>query len=118
MLARDCELVAVDLAREYGIDASAVTRIVDRMEKRGLVVRVRSKEDRRVVKLALTAVGTGIAERIPAIFARVQDDLLAGMTSEETGFLLSILGRVLRNGRHVQEHADKASSRVANRLVV
>ncbi len=50
-------LLAAELAREYGIDASAVTRLVDRLEKRGLLTRVRSNEDRRVVRLALTPEG-------------------------------------------------------------
>ena len=36
MLASGRSLAAADLAREYGIDASAVTRLIDRLEKRGL----------------------------------------------------------------------------------
>src|SRR6266702_5982748 len=40
---------AAELAREYGIDASAVTRLLDRVEKRGLLSRTRSHQDRRVV---------------------------------------------------------------------
>ena len=36
--------LAAELAREYGIDASAVTRLIDRLEKRGLLTRVRSRK--------------------------------------------------------------------------
>lgn len=90
-------LLAAELAREYGIDASAVTRLVDRLEKRGLLTRVRSNEDRRVVRLALTPEGHTIAAKMPAIFNGVLDDLLNGFTPEETGFLKSMLRRVLIN---------------------
>jgi len=90
-------LLAAELAREYGIDASAVTRLVDRLEKRGLLTRVRSSEDRRVVRLALTPEGQSIAVRMPAIFNGVIDSLLSGFTPEEVGFLKSMLRRVLTN---------------------
>jgi DNA-binding MarR family transcriptional regulator len=90
-------LLAAELAREYGIDASAVTRLIDRLEKRGLLTRVRSSEDRRVVRLALTAEGCAIAARLPAIFNDVTGKLLSGFTPEETGFLKSLLRRVLAN---------------------
>ncbi|SAL11343.1 MarR family transcriptional regulator [Caballeronia choica] len=97
MLAAGQGVTAADLAREYGIDASAVTRLIDRLEKRGLLSRVRSEEDRRVVRLALTPEGYALAERIPAIFTRVLDKLLMGFTPEEVGFLKSMLRRVLAN---------------------
>jgi DNA-binding MarR family transcriptional regulator len=90
-------VVAAELAREYGIDASAVTRLIDRLEKRGLLTRVRSSEDRRVVRLALTQEGQDIAVRMPAMFQGVLDHLLGGFTPEEVGFLKSMLRRVLLN---------------------
>lgn len=90
-------LAAADLAREYGIDASAVTRLIDRLESRGLLSRVRSEEDRRVVRLKLTEKGTALAARMPAIYNRVLDRLLTGFTLEEVGFLKSMLRRILVN---------------------
>lgn len=86
---------AAELAREFAIDASAVTRLLDRVEKRGLLSRVRSMEDRRVVRLELTDEGRAIAEKLPAIFRSVLDQLLVGFTPEEVGFLKSMLRRIL-----------------------
>jgi DNA-binding MarR family transcriptional regulator len=97
MLASGRALAAADLAREYGIDASAVTRLIDRLEKRGLITRLRSEEDRRVVRLALTDEGRALAAQIPAIFTSVLDKLLGGFTPEEVGFLKSMLRRILLN---------------------
>jgi len=90
-------LLAAELAREFGIDASAVTRRIDLLEARDLLRRVRSVEDRRVVRLALTPEGEAMAAGMPAIFASVVDKLLSGFTPEETGFLKSMLRRVLAN---------------------
>lgn len=118
MLASGRGLAAADLAREYGIDASAVTRLIDRLEKRGLITRLRSEEDRRVVRLALTAEGHQLATRIPAIFTGVIEKLTAGFTPEEVGFLKSMLRRILVNSGDpsaicllglVEKSADKAA---------
>jgi DNA-binding MarR family transcriptional regulator len=104
-------LLAAELAREYGIDASAITRLIDRLEKRGLLTRVRSNEDRRVVRLALTPEGHAIAAKMPAIFTGVLDSLLGGFTPEEVGFLKSMLRRVLINsGEQTGLTRDAASN--------
>ena len=104
MLASGRSLVSADLAREYGIDASAVTRLVNRLEKRGLLVRERSNADRRMVKLALSAQGIEVAEQIPAIFTHVLEVLLTRFTHEEIGFLKSMLRRIMKNSE------DRASA--------
>jgi len=88
---------AAELAREYGIDASAVTRLLDRVEKRGLLSRVRSVEDRRVVNIELTDEGRAAAKEVPHIFRSVLDQVLDGFTPEEVGFLKSMLRRILSN---------------------
>lgn len=91
-----CSLAA-ELARDYGIDASAVTRLIDRLEKRNLLSRVRSSEDRRAVHLAVTPEGYALVARMPTIFRGVLDKGLAGFTPEEIGFLKSMLRRILTN---------------------
>jgi DNA-binding MarR family transcriptional regulator len=90
-------LLAAELAREFGIDASAVTRRIDLLEERCLLRRVRGVEDRRVVRFALTPEGEAMAACMPAIFASVVDKLLSGFTQQETQFLESTLCRVLSN---------------------
>jgi DNA-binding MarR family transcriptional regulator len=103
-------VLAAELAREYGIDASAVTRLVDRLEKRGLLRRVRSSEDRRAVRLALTPEGEAIAARMPAIFTSVTDELAKGFTPEEVGFLKSMLRRILVNSCEANQNASAANA--------
>jgi len=97
MLATGKCAVAVDLAREYGIDASAVTRLIDRLEKRGLLYRIRSVEDRRVVMLELTSEGYALAAQMPPMFQNVLGTMLTGFTPDETDLLRSMLRRMLCN---------------------
>ncbi|MFM0075961.1 MarR family transcriptional regulator [Paraburkholderia sediminicola] len=97
MLASGRSPVAAELARECGLDASSVTRLIDRLERHGLLTRIRSDADRRMVRLALTVKGARVAAKIPPIFSRVMDSLFDGFTPEEIGFLKSMLRRVLAN---------------------
>jgi MarR family 2-MHQ and catechol resistance regulon transcriptional repressor len=46
-----------DLASEAGVAASTATRILDALERRGIVERTRLREDRRAVAVALTERG-------------------------------------------------------------
>jgi MarR family transcriptional regulator, organic hydroperoxide resistance regulator len=69
------------LARALGCDASNVTGIVDRLERRGLVERRAQKQDRRVRVLVITGPGARLREQIlvriaqpPAPIARLSDD--------------------------------------------
>lgn len=53
-----------DLAASLVLKKSAVTRVVQRLERRGLIERKRSQTDRRANSLSLTAEGADLAERL------------------------------------------------------
>jgi DNA-binding MarR family transcriptional regulator len=55
-----------ELAAEEGISAPALSGYVDRLEKAGLIERVRDAEDRRRVGLALTEDGARLLKRVRA----------------------------------------------------
>jgi MarR family transcriptional regulator, lower aerobic nicotinate degradation pathway regulator len=57
-----------ELARLLGLDKSSVTGLVDRAERRGLVVRVPSTADRRAVLVSLTEHGRSLASAGAARF--------------------------------------------------
>ena len=97
MLLKHGPMSGADLAREYGIDASAVTRLLDKLEHRQLVHRTRSASDRRVVHVALTAAGWEMIVRLIPLYTQVLDRMLAGFSPEEAGFLKSLLRRIIFN---------------------
>ncbi|GAB7539298.1 MarR family winged helix-turn-helix transcriptional regulator [Burkholderia sp. 3C] len=92
-----CE-TAADLARDCCVDASAITRVLDRVEVRGLLTRERDRDDRRIVRLVPTETGRALAEAMPALYAGVIDEALVGLVPEEVGSLKRMLHRILENG--------------------
>jgi DNA-binding MarR family transcriptional regulator len=56
-----------DLARRIYLHPATTVGILDRLEKKGLVSRTRSEEDRRVVYVALTQAGLDIVEKAPQV---------------------------------------------------
>ena len=91
-----------ELARECQLDTGAMTRLLDRLEAKGLVARVRSCEDRRVVNLELTKEGRVAAKEIPTVLCKVQNAFLEGLSQQEWEQLKSLLRRVLDNGLRLQ----------------
>ncbi|WP_200843493.1 MarR family winged helix-turn-helix transcriptional regulator [Pantoea sp. 18069] len=86
-----------ELADMCLMDAGAMTRTLDRLERKGLVRRTRSVTDRRVVDLALTPEGRCAAARIPFVLCEVLDAHLKGFSKDECSMLQSFLSRMLVN---------------------
>lgn len=86
-----------ELARACELDAGAMTRLLDRLEAKGLCRRERSSEDRRVVNLEMTPEGAQAAKAIPVVLSQIQNEYLAGFSIEEWHTLQSLLRRVLDN---------------------
>lgn len=87
-----------ELARHLQVDAGAVTRLLDRMEKKGLCRRTRSTVDRRVVQVEITPEGRTAIADVPAVLAEVLNAHLAGFTKPEWEALKGHLQRMLENG--------------------
>ncbi len=103
-----------ELARECHLDAGAMTRLLDRLEAKGLCRRMRSVVDRRVVNIELTERGQHAAETIPEVLCRVQNAHLAGFSSQEFGTLKRLLGRMLSNAQALSDRATVAGGTHGN----
>jgi DNA-binding MarR family transcriptional regulator len=90
---------AADLCRFMQYDTGAMTRILDRLELKGLVRRERSREDRRAVVLRLAPSGRAQMPRLTAVAGRVLEAHLAGFSNSEVGALKGYLGRMIDNGQ-------------------
>ena len=95
-----------ELARECMLDAGSMTRLLDRLETKGLVRRVRSNEDRRIVNLELTSEGRAAAKQIPATLCNVQNAHMRGFTIEEWHTLKAMLRRILDNALAIQAERE------------
>lgn len=92
-----------ELARWSQTDAGAMTRLLDRLEKKGLCRRVRSTEDRRVVMVELTPEGEAAMEHVPEVLAEVMNQHLAGFSRAEWTELLGYLRRMVETGDALRE---------------
>ena len=99
-----------ELARECQLDTGAMTRLLDRLEAKGLCRRVRSVADRRVVHIELTDEGRAAAREVPQILSWVQNEHLAGFTNEEWEQLKSYLRRILDNAQALAARGEKDDS--------
>ena len=97
------QVPVAELARWVNSDAGAMTRLLDRLEKKGLCKRVRSLEDRRVVLMELTPEGLAAIEHVPAVLAEVMNLHLAGFSKTEWQALKVYLGRMVDNGEALRE---------------
>ena len=74
-----------------------MTRMIDRLVKKGLIRRVRDEADRRSVRLELTPKGTKLTDELPAVAARALNKLLRGFSRPELDQLKGYLDRMLAN---------------------
>jgi DNA-binding MarR family transcriptional regulator len=95
---------ASDLCKTISYDAGAMTRMIDRLESKGLLHRTRSPDDRRLVFLELTEAGKAAYPRLREISMTVLNRFLRGFTKAEARQLESFLSRMLENS-HTFESA-------------
>ena len=86
-----------DLSATTSIDVSTLTRLVDNMEKKGLVARQRDPEDARAVVLNVTPAGRRLTVRILPIAERYEKVALQGFDPAEAEQLKAALRRLYTN---------------------
>jgi DNA-binding MarR family transcriptional regulator len=90
---------ASDLCKVISYDAGAMTRMLDRLEGKGLIRRTRSPDDRRLVHLELTDEGRAAWPRMRELALAVANRFLRGFTKAEARQLESLLARMLENAQ-------------------
>lgn len=98
---------AFELAKEMTMDAGAMTRMLDRLAAKGLIERVRSETDRRVVHLKLTPEGEAAAAQVPHVLAEVNNEFLRGFNKQEWSQLKEFLQQMLLNGQRLQAEKEE-----------
>lgn len=88
---------AAVLSRGLECDTGSMTRMLDRLEAKDLIIRTRSTDDRRRVQLELTASGKRQAERLVAAIVKVLNRHLDGFSVAELDLFKSFLRRMLAN---------------------
>jgi DNA-binding MarR family transcriptional regulator len=96
-IANGCGSTAAELCRFSRYDTGSMTRMLDRLEEKGLIGRTRSSTDRRVVHLELTEAGRELYPLLPPVAIKVLNKHLQGFTQEELDQFKGFLNRMRDN---------------------
>jgi len=88
---------SAQLCKSFSYDPGAMTRMVDRLEAKGLVERRRRTDDRRQIDLELTDAGKALFPKMKALSMQVQNRFLRGFSKAEARALEGFLNRMLDN---------------------
>ena len=94
--ARPDGLCTLTIAQRMIEQAPGITRLIDRLEKKGLVRRVRSEDDRRQVWCRITAAGERLLERLDGPVEAFDRASVQGLSPADQERLTALLARVRR----------------------
>lgn len=86
-----------ELAGRLGVEPPTVTRMIQRLEGCGLVVRWRDPDDARSFRVSLTEKGRSLEESVARCWSEVEEKAFAGISQEECRGLRDLLARIRSN---------------------
>ncbi len=81
-------------------DRATIGNVLERLEKRGLIVRKPGIEDRRIKRLFLTPKGQAIIKKIDATTSRIAQRILTSVAPHERRRLLQMLAQLTDADNH------------------
>jgi DNA-binding MarR family transcriptional regulator len=106
-------VVMSELAGKLACHVSNLTGVVDRMERDGLVERVRSSRDRRAVFVRLTELGQQRRSQLQRALPLLQQTLSQGLSANERTQLCRLLEKYVA-GAQRQLEAQGSAARMAS----
>lgn len=88
---------AAELCRELDYDTGSMTRMLNRLEEKGLIRRMPSVRDRRLVELQITPAGRKLYPKLRDEVIGVLNILLTGFQPREITQIYELIGRMLGN---------------------
>lgn len=73
---------------------SNTTRLVEKLRLKGLISRVQSEENRRMVEIRITEKGLNLLAEIDSVHQEFQNDIVAGLTEDEILTLNKLLEKI------------------------
>lgn len=94
------------LARDMDHNSGAMTRLIDQLEERGLVVRTRVEGDRRVSKLTVTLAGNEMVKTLVASVVGVWNEILDGLDHDEVRQLITTLTKLVSRLEALEDNRE------------
>jgi len=83
-----------DLAECFDKDAASITFIIDRMEKEGLVARLRDLKDRRSLRVVLTPRGKDILKVTDEQKYKLSEEIMKVLSDEELSAFIDLIEKI------------------------
>jgi MarR family transcriptional regulator, 2-MHQ and catechol-resistance regulon repressor len=88
------KLTMSEIGKQMVVTYANVTTIVDNLEKRGYVIRVRDSVDRRCIMVELTAPGLRLFDKIHTSHVRVIEKLMSVLSQQELAKLMEYTAKL------------------------
>jgi len=87
-------LIQADLAERMGVQSPTLVRLLDALERQGLIRRTSEPGDRRAKRVVIEEAGRQAVGGIDGVAARLRDEVFKGLTDEDLKNALYVLNRV------------------------
>ncbi|ACF13630.1 transcriptional regulator, MarR family [Chloroherpeton thalassium ATCC 35110] len=92
-----------EIAHHLLRDSASITRIIDGLEKRNLVVRKKIATDRRANQVFITEAGEDVLNRIFPLAMKLNAQFMEGLDESEIEVFKKVIGKILENASSVSE---------------
>ena len=86
-----------DIAEYCGKDKTSVTKIIDTLEKRNLMVRVPDQLDQRIKRVFLSNKGKEMMKSSLPIMEQTSNEVRKGITDQEINLFKTVLNKIYKN---------------------
>ena len=86
-----------DLEEKFHLSNPTIVSVLDRLEKKNLVIRSSCERDRRIKYLKITPDGDTLCDTLYEYFCNVERHALSGLSDDEELLLQSLLKKILDN---------------------
>jgi DNA-binding MarR family transcriptional regulator len=97
-----------EVSRRIGIETASSTSVIEQLESRGLIRRVRDPDDRRRIIVTLTAAGRRLEGALTESAVAVNSTAREGLSGGEIKVLFSVVERIVGN---LREYAARSPSK-------
>jgi len=100
LFAKDYQTVK-ELAAQTGIEASTLSRLLVRMQRKALIRKRRQADDNRAVQVTLSDKGRKLAQARQPTFREYESIILRGIGAEEARVVRAVLIRMTANAEEI-----------------
>jgi len=102
-LGREESISQKELAERMNVKESSIARLLDRMERDGLVERIKNESDKRITNLRLTDRGKEYRIKLLPEGEKFEQLLYKGISDEEMQVFTTVLSKMINNIKEIDE---------------